>query len=357
MKKTSFLFVCLAVWIGVTAQDTISSFFFDSSYYCQVRPDPEQYEIVIATPVGGNGDDSIIWPYLAKRFYTPDTLTIYGLAVAYLCVDGVTPWEETIYDTSWDNVYEYFSLYRDAVGVDSLVCISDSLKIHARNTPIAYFQNFRCEHGHINLYPAFYEKLFDSAYRVQGRFYVARTHRSYTDRYYDSVSHRWYDSEKRNVALAEIVIRDRKTQESLLDTVTVKHFRKGYVSSFDGRYFPDTIEWRTGYETCHMLMFPIVDTTSGVGYGPDTNGVAVTEVSMANRFVVLTPNPAKGRVRVVATCGLSHLTVYSPTGEAVLEKELSGTETALDIAGWAVGGYVVHVTTPLGTAVKKLLVR
>ena len=356
MKKLSFLFLFQTLLLSVSAQDTISSYYFDSSYFCSVRPDPEQYEFLVkSSPYG----DSVQWPYVAKHFYTPDTLTIYGLAVAYLCVDGVTPWEETVYDTSWDNAYEYFSLYRDAVGVDSLVCISDSLKIHARNTPIAYFQNFRCEHGHTNLYPAFYEKLFDSAYRVQGRFYVAKTNRSYTDRYYDSVSHRWYDLEKRCVALAEVVIRDRKTPGVyLFDSVTSKCFFEGYVDSFDGMYYPDTTEWRTTLNsTSHMLMFPIVDTTGGVGYGPDTNGVAVNEASAANRFVVLTPNPAKGRVRVVATCGLSHLTVYSPTGEAVLEKELSGTETALDIAGWAVGGYVVHVTTPLGTAVKKLLVR
>ena len=51
------------------------------------------------------------------------------------------------------------------------------------------------------------------------------------------------------------------------------------------------------------------------------------------------------------------ITGFPLVAASVLEKELSGTETALDIAGWAVGGYVVHVTTPLGTAVKKLLVR
>ena len=138
--------------------------------------------------------------------------------------------------------------------------------------------------------------------------------------------------------------------------------QKLHFEASDGPYIPDlmspdTTEWHTGFSSEHYLMFPIIDTSSGVGYGPDTNVVSVTEVSMANRFVVLTPNPAKERVSVTSTCGMSHLTAYSPNGEMMLEKDVSGNGITLDIAGWAPGCYIVHIKTLLGTAVKKLLVR
>ena len=103
--------------------------------------------------------------------------------------------------------------------------------------------------------------------------------------------------------------------------------------------------------TTIMMTFPIVDT---VGYS-DNN--AVNGVMAADRFVTLAPNPANGKVTVAATCGMTRLAAYSPIGERVLDMDVFGVSTTLDVAGWPPGCYVVHIETLFGTAIKKLVVQ
>ena len=78
------------------------------------------------------------------------------------------------------------------------------------------------------------------------------------------------------------------------------HFEE-YWDGFDGVMIPEHTEWRSGGIHEHWMMFPIVDTTGHTAIqDPDSSDVAVGEATMANRFVSLSPNPAKGQVRVTA---------------------------------------------------------
>lgn len=89
------------------------------------------------------------------------------------------------------------------------------------------------------------------------------------------------------------------------------------------------------------------------GYtGPE--GIAAAEGETG--LFTITPNPAKGRARVLSDCGLKGVEVYDAQGRQVLSLTADGSETELDISQWAEGSYVVRVHTAQGTASKRLVV-
>ena len=71
----------------------------------------------------------------------------------------------------------------------------------------------------------------------------------------------------------------------------------------------------------------------------------------------LTPNPATGVVAVTTEVGQGTVSVLDLQGRQLLSVPLTGTTTTLDLTGLAAGTYHVRLTTPQGTAVKKLLLR
>ena len=106
----------------------------------------------------------------------------------------------------------------------------------------------------------------------------------------------------------------------------------------------------------NFYYFTAPDTTT-IGDTTTTDTTGVARVTVADRQVELSPNPATGRVQVTASCGMTEVAVYNATGEQVYRQPVSGHSATLDTGRWPAGVYIVHVETPLGRAVKKLVVR
>ena len=76
----------------------------------------------------------------------------------------------------------------------------------------------------------------------------------------------------------------------------------------------------------------------------------------AEGTVLLLPNPAKERLRVVSYGVLKGVEVFDAQGRSVLTQRAEGKETELDVSQWAAGSYVVKVHTERGTVSKRLVV-
>ena len=71
----------------------------------------------------------------------------------------------------------------------------------------------------------------------------------------------------------------------------------------------------------------------------------------------LTPNPAHGSVTVQCDEGIKSVELLSVKGETVHRRNAAGAQSCtLDITGMAKGIYIVQITTPQGTAARKLAV-
>ena len=71
----------------------------------------------------------------------------------------------------------------------------------------------------------------------------------------------------------------------------------------------------------------------------------------------LTPNPAHGSATVQCDVGITSVELLTVKGERVMLREIAGEQTCtLDLTGLARGIYIVQVTTPQGTAARKLAV-
>ncbi len=124
------------------------------------------------------------------------------------------------------------------------------------------------------------------------------------------------------------------------DTTVYSHWTQGNFYYFTA---PDTTT--------------IIDDTTVVDTAGGSDTTAIGHLTAADRQVRISPNPASGRVQVTASCGMTEVTVYNPAGEPILRQPASGHNATLDTGRWPAGVYVVHVETPLGRAVKKLIIQ
>ena len=97
--------------------------------------------------------------------------------------------------------------------------------------------------------------------------------------------------------------------------------------------------------------------------GGDTIVVTDTVLSIMSpdllqRLTGVTPNPARGTARVVASTGLTMVEAYSMAGRKVHSQRVpQGTlAVTLDVSRWPAGTYLLRIYTPLGATVKKLTV-
>jgi hypothetical protein len=104
----------------------------------------------------------------------------------------------------------------------------------------------------------------------------------------------------------------------------------------------DTLVWSEWSVPVHFFGYP-----GPVGITPPDGEVGLFTV---------TPNPAKGRVRVQSDSGLKGVEVYDAQGRQVLSLTEEGNEVELDISQWAAGSYVVRAHTWQGTASRRLVV-
>ena len=88
------------------------------------------------------------------------------------------------------------------------------------------------------------------------------------------------------------------------------------------------------------------DTTAGIG-----------KVDMVNRYVSVSPNPAGDRATVLSSFGLTAIEAYDPQGRKLYSAPAEGLKATLDVSAWPRGTVLLHIHTPAGTAVKKLLLR
>ena len=91
-----------------------------------------------------------------------------------------------------------------------------------------------------------------------------------------------------------------------------------------------------------------------VSYGPE-EPIGVAEAEAVD--VVLEPNPARGRVGVKLTVGMTGLSVYNVQGALVERQEARGIQAEIDVTGWPKGVYYVTVSTPTGVAQRRLVVQ
>ncbi len=73
----------------------------------------------------------------------------------------------------------------------------------------------------------------------------------------------------------------------------------------------------------------------------------------------MSPNPTEGRVVVTPGDGFTggRLEVLSVEGRRLEIHDLTAGTTTLDLGGYAPGVYLLRLTTPLGTASRKVIVQ
>ncbi len=90
---------------------------------------------------------------------------------------------------------------------------------------------------------------------------------------------------------------------------------------------------------------------------PDTTGSLGIRQMSAEPSCSITPNPAHAIATVQCSAGIMGVEVLSVKGETVMHKDVAGEQACtLDLTGLSKGIYIVQITTPQGTATRKLAV-
>ena len=357
MKKI-MLFVALATMLGgqLKAQDTLYRDTPLSNYYCTFWPDTTN----MVCGRYGFGNVKII----AKQFVTNDTLKVYGIAASLItpfwddkpCLPTPIWLKDTAQylldhyrDTSTKHTEESLLLYQYS-GNDSLrmQLLGDSLPVHAIDTPVSYYLQTDILAG---IY--YGDSCFTGAIPVYERYFEVP--QFVHDTFYTGVTQNCYGFGSNGIHWVPLHLE--------VDGVVFSPFWSSptlppgeYQVALYSQYHPsDQPEWefRNPLHPAVFFIFPIL--TPKPVEEPDS--VAVSEVSGMDRYVSLGPNPATERVDVVSSLGMSSIEVYDDGGRKVHEQQTSGYKATLDVRGWASGTYLLRVTTPMGTATKKLLVR
>ena len=198
MKKIAMFFTAaLLLATDLMAQPYIQTRALKDSYFPYVWINPEDETIIAFEYSALYGTDALNAVVLrAKYFYTEEEIPVYGIA-AGLCSITDFEWDHyptntIIFDTSWDNAFEYFTLFKPAVDTVMMTPISDSLVFHLRD--IAYYMDFGpgLNPNYPTLVIPVYEQYFDSVYYVTDSFYVGWTRRSAKAQYLDTATNTRY---------------------------------------------------------------------------------------------------------------------------------------------------------------------
>ena len=358
MKKSLMtLMAALLMTAGLQAQDTIHTRFLKEGYlpYGWINTNPTD-----ENPLNGLSFERYlnVTEYLAltaKYFYTEEEIPIYGIAAGLLTDGPDGSSQHFMLDTSWDNAYEYFALYKRRLDTVVLDPISDSLVFHLRNTPISYYMDldggFQSNpYLYVPLPPIpVYERYFDSAYSVTDSFYVGWTHRSVNYHVKDSNGTRW---EWGSWPVVIFGLAPDPCDPNMLDRLLVHNDLSDQPTEEDGVPINYGPEWYYYGRTAIYFIFPILTPEPP----EDTTSVAVAPVRPLERLVSVQPNPATERVTVLSSFGMTHLTAYDAAGVKVYDQAAAGLKADLDVKGWPAGTYILHVQTPMGVSTKRLIV-
>ena len=361
MKKIAMFFTAvLLLTTDLLAQPYIHTRALKDSYFPYVWINPDDETIVgfdYSLDYYGHGPYNI-GVLTAKYFYTEEEIPVYGVAAGLFCI-GNSEWDypNLVLDTSWDNAFEYFTLFKPAVDTVMLTPISDSLVFHLRDTPIAYYMDMGPEnHDYYSpmIIPV-YEQYFDSVYYVTDSFYVGWTRRSAKTQYLDTVTnivYRYTSWPVKPFAFAQI------PELGTGDRLVLRYDYSSLPTEWQGQPIDYGPEW---YYLPHnsldvlpiFFIFPIIAPPDTTGTGDDSLAV---QVALVDRLVAVHPNPATEQVRVLSSFGMERLTAYDAAGRKVHEQSASGFSTTLEVTGWPAGTYILHIQTPMGVSTKRLVV-
>ena len=312
MKKIVFLIVTMATLCGAKAQDTVS-FWNDmdtSNYYIYgIWPNPKGHYNVVNFIAPENGGET------AKCFYTPDSLTVYGIAAAIRQYYGVN---------SPDTSFEYLRLYNQAG--DSLNCINQK--------EVYLHKNISCYVNFDTVYPPsnnrkigeMHECYFDTPTTVVDSFYVGTT-------YFLLIP-------DNNQCTPLEVISINGSNISNSEYIYTCHYHQDGSRAW----------YRNRRTNMFAILFPILS--------PDTL-VGIDTHNPLDRLTGVMPNPAAECAKVVSSFGMSRVEVYNLAGRRVHEQRIpdGSLYTNLDVRRWPQGVYIVRIHTPLGVTSKKLTVQ
>lgn len=354
MKKIIILLALLPALIG-WSQDTVSDIPREGYFY-NTLPNLKEFNGI--NGANNHGDTCGV---VCKRLISPnkEPLKVYGVAAAMITdldhydfnsilardSESVALFWEDFYgffiDTTLDNAYEYVGLYLRSG--DSLE-VQQQKRIHRKYDTATYYVRpdpTVWAFGNPNFVYPMYERYFDSVITVSDTFYVGATERSHKGLTSD------INNFRRHVGLSVVSYFGSAYNR---DYIVFK-----YCYPEEGSVYWSLINQEEDHqEDYYMMIFPIL-TPEGSPSGDST--AVVTAADMVSRYVAVQPNPAKEEARVLSSFGLTRIEVYDDKGRQVMAREASGYEATLDVKAWPIGTYILRVATPMGTAVKKLLVR
>ena len=336
MKKLFFAVFVLLMSSVASSQDTLDLASPKANYFYNTWPDSMEISL--------NQDYIPFWPNkYFDRMTTPDSLRIYGIAVALETpkpVEQIVDNNDAVYpiDATAPMKTQLMLAYHDTTGTPALTCIGDTLTVEAGVTPVSYYIRFNLPIRGVMPDTApvhqVYELYYDSALSVVDSFYVG-----FGQPYY------------RNAGMVPMPMKAAllgSRDEFMVDGL------EGSVA-----YYSENIGWKYWMRVVRVYMFPILTPqpeNPGPGEQPgDTTGIS--QADMVSRYVTVQPNPATEEAQVLSSFGLQRIDAYTADGRCILSQEANGLQATLDVRGWASGTYLLRVATPMGTATKKLLVR
>ncbi len=310
----------------------------------------------------------------SNRFYSMEPVNIYGVAAIYANrATDLNPYvgfiiEDTVLDHTYDSLIihtldseQYVKPIRGC-----RINYSDRIAKYVYFSTITAPPSFTNTTFNDNHYLPVREAYFDSAVTVRDTFYVAPRFCIYLAATYDLL----YPTNLRSIVYPNRsfipVIACIDNHNTQFDT-TLWLFMEWDTA----RYNYKVSELPTNGLNEWPFLFPILtpppapDTTTvndstqtpdSTGTGVDTNA-AVLPSDLMQSFVTLSPNPATDRVQVLSSFGLVAIEVYDADGRQVHAEKVSGLARTIDTGHWPRGIYMLHITTPYGPVVRKLVLR
>ena len=316
----------------------------------------------------------------SNRFYSQEPVTIYGVAAIYGTLSGdLHPrlgynFEDTVLDHTYDSLIihtldseQYVKPIRGC-----RINYSDRAAkyVYFSNAPSQFVSGTTFNDNH---YLPVREAYFDSVAVVRDTFFVAPRFRIYLAATYDSMYTRdphsvVFPNRTFSPIVAETSV--GTTGDTAASATTDRAYR---FMSWDTARYNYKVDSVAGVyrNDCFPFLFPILtpppapDTTTvndstqtpdSTGTGDDTNA-AVLPSDLMQSFVTISPNPAADRVQVLSSFGLVAIEVYDADGRQVHAEKVSGLARTIDTGHWPRGIYMLHITTPYGPAVRKLVLR
>lgn len=262
----------------------------------------------------------------AKQCYAKDSLKIYGVAAA---IDiGAGQSQSNVIDTSYDSVCEYFRLYKKNptgnldVIAQTQVCALDSI--------VGYLM-FLPQENLMGIYESYFE---DGPITVVDTFYVGFTQYLDTQTVVDG-RNMWLHW---RMCLGTVGRYCTDVPDFPLELHDVVYSHDNY--SGWQRYFKK------------VYLFPIYNPEEI--YPPTPEGIA--ERGVLERYVTVSPNPARTEVKVVSSFPIKTMEAFNATGQKVCSLPASGPQAVLDVREWPSGTYVLNINTIAGMVTKKIIV-